>query len=343
MKILLTASSSPDTIAWNYTKYLSELKEVDLVPVYTFDTEEGPDQQGISQKLLRKLSPGLMTRRISGMLERSITIHRPDVLIIIKGMHIAPQLLARCRQNGIFLVNYNPDHPFDFETIASGNRNILESLPLYDLVCTYSPVIEDAVNKKYHHLKTAIIPFGYSPSVYTENKLDSMSLIRRVCFAGTADQDRAEQIGCLLDQGIEVDVYGKGYERWLGKKRGLRIFPAIFSGDYYNKLQSYAVSLNLYRKQNHGGHNMRSFEIPAVGGLQVVEFSNQMSSFFKDREEVFMYASDQERLETIQFLLSLSEDQLRSMKTHVRDKTLRSGYSYADRAKELHRAIQSSI
>lgn len=333
----------PDTIAWNYTRHLSNLKEVDLRPVHTFDLEESSEQQKIGNKIIRRFYPKGMTRRVSQMLMDAVSKHKPDVLLVIKGMHIDPDLLMQIKGEGVYLVNYNPDHPIHFETKASGNQNILKGLRYYHLVCTYSPVIEQQLMSLHQGFKTCIIPFGYSPSRYNDNALEHVVLKKRVCFAGTADPYRAEQVKKLIQAGIEVDVYGAGYERWIKKTKGLTIFPGVFSDAYNELLQLYAVSLNLYRRQNQGSHNMRSFEIPAVGGIQVVERSSQMAGFFKDGSEVFMYDSDGEWFEIIRDLLARSDNILLHMKDQIRSKTLQSGYSYADRAKELLKAIQSNI
>lgn len=344
MRILITSSSNKDTIAGYYTQYLAINPEIELVPVYTFDVEEGPGHNNPSQRIIRTIFPGHTTRQVSTLLEAAIEAHQPDVVIIIKGMHIHPEMLDRIKRRGIFLVNYNPDHPLWFETRASGNRNIVKSLPYYHLVITYSPVIEDALKATGLGFKTAIIPFGYQPGDYTQNSLGEIRMVKRVCFAGTGDRDRAMLISRLLRHDIPVDVYGHGYKRWLRmEENNLNLYPGVFGNTYFEKLQAYAVSLNLYRRQNKGSHNMRSFEIPSVGGIQVVEYSQQMAQFFNDQREVFMYRDDQELVRVIHNLLDLPEQEIRSLKIKAREKTLQASCSYVNRAKEMVKIIKAGI
>lgn len=344
MRILITSSSNKDTIAGYYSQYLATNPGIELVPVYTFDVEEGPGHNNPSQRIIRKVFPQQMTRQVSAMLEEAVEEHQPDVVIVIKGMHIHPDMLSRLGGRGVFLVNYNPDHPLKFETKASGNQNILKALQYYHLVFTYSPVIKDALEATGNSFKTAVLPFGYQPSPYTENNLNDVEIVRRVCFAGTGDKDRAILISKLLKHKIPVDVYGHGYHRWLKKgEKFLNLYSGVFGNMYFQNLQSHAVSLNLYRQQNKGSHNMRSFEIPSVGGLQLVEYSAQMSGFFEDQKEVFMYRDDHELIKSIHMLLNTSDQEIRELKMGAREKAIQAKYSYADRAKEMVSIIESSI
>ena len=170
------------------------------------------------------------------------------------------------------------------------------------------------------------------------------SIIKRICFAGTADRNRADFLRELLVEKWQVDVYGGGYDKYLGRGyKNLNLFPGVSGDLYLEKLQQYFISLNLYRKQNVGSHNMRSFEIPAVGGIQLVEYSDQMNELFKDQETVFFYRNEREMRGQIEDLLNMSDEKIVQIKENVRRRTLMSGYSYANRAQEMINTIMTII
>ena len=54
--------------------------------------------------------------------------------------------------------------------------------------------------------------------------------------------------------------------------------------------RSYAV-INIFREQNYRSHNMKTFEIPAYGGIQFSQYSKEVSSFFKNNRSIFFYSS----------------------------------------------------
>jgi len=248
------------------------------------------------------------------------------------------------KAKGVFLVNYNPDHPIYFESRAFGNSNIKNSVPYYNLLFTYSPVIATQLQDYIPQLLTSVLPFGYEESVYNNNDLSITEVIRKVCFAGTGDKTREEFIANLIHRKVHVDVFGNGYEKL--KKTGngyLNVRPSINGDEYMQKLQQYSIDLNIYRKQNIGSHNMRSFEIPSVGGIQLVEYSDQMKDFFKNREEVYFYKTQAELYAMITEIHGLSDATLINTKQAIRKKTMQAHYSYKDRARQMMEVIHSML
>jgi hypothetical protein len=87
------------------------------------------------------------------------------------------------------------------------------------------------------------------------------------CFVGFTDEDRAEKINLLASQGIPVDVYGTNWDRFFKQGSKARVHGPVFGPDMHRTLRAYRLQLNLFRPHNPGSHNMRSFEVPAVGAL----------------------------------------------------------------------------
>ena len=344
MKVMITTTKRPDTLAAYYTRHLSTIQGIELVPVYTFDFEDEYVQNMFFRKVQAHFFPAVLTREVTAKLEQEVLEYKPDVLIIVKGLYISPGLLERLKRRGVFLVNYNPDHPIYFETRASGNANIKKAIPHYNLLFTYSPVIQAALKAYMPRLVTAVLPFGYEESKYSKNDISGKALIKRVCFAGTGDKARAKFIYDLISHKVPVDIYGKGYSKYLDVKSDyLTLLPEVSGDEYLGRLQQYSIALNLYREQNRGGHNMRSFEIPSVGGVQLVEYSRQMDDLFKNGEEIYLYRNSEELYGMISEILQFSDDHLVDMKHRVRDKTLHSQFSYRHRALQMMEVISAKL
>ena len=93
MRVMITTTRRPDTLASYYTKYLALIPGIQLVPVYTFDKEDQYIQESYYRKVRTHFLPGKLTRMISSYLIEEIRNQKPEVLIVIKGQYISPDLL----------------------------------------------------------------------------------------------------------------------------------------------------------------------------------------------------------------------------------------------------------
>jgi spore maturation protein CgeB len=84
---------------------------------------------------------------------------------------------------------------------------------------------------------------------------------------------------------------------------------------------------------------MRTFEIPAAGGIQVSEYSDQYASFFQQQQEIFMYSDEQSLIQQLDFLLSLSSKENLEYRNAARKRCLSSDYSYQNRAQQLYKDL----
>ncbi|MFQ5850570.1 MAG: glycosyltransferase, partial [Candidatus Binatia bacterium] len=91
---------------------------------------------------------------------------------------------------------------------------------------------------------------------------------------------------------------------------------------------------NLTREPNRHGHLMRTFEIAACGGFQLSERSEETLTFFEEGKEIECYGSLEECREKIKYYLS-HEAERRKIAVRGHQRCRASGYSYADRAKQV--------
>ena len=86
---------------------------------------------------------------------------------------------------------------------------------------------------------------------------------------------------------------------------------------------------------------MRSFEIPAVGGIQLAPYSEEHVSFFKFDEEIFLYRNPEEMVKLIAVLLNDTGENINRFRVAARSRSLKSDYSYKNRALTVYKAFQS--
>jgi spore maturation protein CgeB len=151
------------------------------------------------------------------------------------------------------------------------------------------------------------------------------------------------RIGILNDlaaRGIEIDVFGNNWNKY-SLHRNIH-FKGYASGEeLWKNLRVYRVQLNLMRTHNLGSHNMRSFEIPAIGGIQLAPDTVDHRSFFKPEEEIFLFKNAEDCYNQIAKILSLDSVKAAEIRMAARNRCLLSGYSYSDRTNQLVAILNS--
>ncbi len=328
MKILVVGSDKVYAIENIYVKYLSELEgETRLFPAQTIFYDYYGN--GIANKLRFRLGLSRILHQINDLLRQQIMQFRPDVIWAFKGMEIFPSTWKWARQQGIRLVNYNPDNPFIFTGKGSGNRNITDSIGLFDMHFTYNLSIKNELEERYR-LPVAWLPFGFEVSDEDYTTTHQQDETVKLCFLGNPDESRSRFIRQMADQGLHLDVYGNDWEKFIVHKN-VRVFKPVYRLDFWKTLYRYRVQLNLMRIHNPDSHNMRSFEVPGIGGILLAPFTPEHATFFTDCHEAFFYRDVNEAVAKARELLTLSAGQAAQIREAARQRSVLSHYSYRDR------------
>ena len=103
----------------------------------------------------------------------------------------------------------------------------------------------------------------------------------------------------------------------LDKNTFLNLFPSVSFDEMQKIYSNSTLSLNITELRNtyvlnnpvHKLH-LRTFEIPMSGGLQIVSFSDEISSYFEDQKEIVLYKSYDEFLSKSKFYLDKNKSSL---------------------------------
>lgn len=255
---------------------------------------------------------------------------RPDVIFIFKGQELYPDTIKELRLLTRLIVNYNPDHPLTYFSKGSGNSNVLNSVTLFDLYFTYSNNIESKLKKL--NVNAFCIPFGYDNDIKPE-ELTNTNYQDDFIFIGAYDKQR----DFILNQ-ISIENFRIfGPNNWLKSKNNLNYQGmALYELDYYSANRNSLGAINLLREQNlsENSHNMRTFEIPGTGGLQITQRTKEQLEFFEEDSEAIFFSTIEELNDKLKFLNS-SKDLINKIKIRAYERCVRSNYSYFHRVSNI--------
>jgi spore maturation protein CgeB len=330
MKILLVGSDFEYAIERYYKKYLINSG----CEIYHFDA---PDIifRNHSKSLLNKILFKTGVYRGYGKVNRQLLEiadkFQPDIIWIWKGLEIYPATIKQLKEK-FKIANFNPDHPFIIIANANGNKNIRDSVGLYDLHFCYHTGLKKMIEEKYH-IPTRLLPFAFDYGDLIYQDPETITEINRICFQANPDAFRVGKLEKLADAGLEVDVYGIGWQKTrLKSNPKIRLYNIAPRSRFWLLNQEYRIQLNLFREYNNDSHNMRTFEIPAVGGIQLSPYSPEQESFFTEGKEIFFFRNDEEMISTAKKILGMSKAEAGAIRKNARNRSLNSGYSFEDRA-----------
>jgi spore maturation protein CgeB len=339
MKLLIVGNIVHASIEHHYIKYLNQLE----LPTTAFNLGNYFDVKNIAFRIRNKLGDISIYKQANAALIKHCEQEKPTIVWVFKGIEIFPETLQYLKNIGIYLVNYNPDHPFLRTSTSHGGKQIEAAVPLYDFHFTYIKTLCQKFEKEYH-LKSEWLPFGFELSDTLYNQInESNDVINKIAFVGNPDSIRANTVKLILSKGYQVDVYGHGWEKWVKKNEQINVYDAVYGNGFWEKIKNYKVQLNIFRPHNIGSHNMRTFEIPAIGGIQLAPYSAEHEELFKPEKEIFLYENDEQMFNQIDKLLNYSSEQILDFGKLARAKSVDQNYSYQNRANQVLQSLKLQL
>ena len=230
------------------------------------------------------LTKAAYQRLISRRLERRCRDWRPEIVLVIKGGPIAPDLIRRVRsETGARFVNFFPDNPLWMLPF--------ECLEAYDVFFTKERYALRALQsvglRNLHYLPMYCVPaLHYRVTLTAE---DQQRFGAAVSLVGSRYDYRERLVRALADRPLRV--WGSG---WRGVRdpvvRRLVAGGPVFGRDKLAVYAASTLSLNPHHPMNDiVGVNTRAFELAAAASCQVADFKEDLSTLFKPDEEVLVY------------------------------------------------------
>lgn len=239
----------------------------------------------------------------------------PSTLKFIK-KHLTKSVLVSCSEDDMFAKH-------------SQSYWYLKGLKYYDMVFTTKTYNCEEL-KTIGATRTKLFLDAYDETVHRPQVLlerDRNRFESEVSFIGTFENDRAERIFYLVENGVTVSVFGNGWERWIGRHPHLHIRnQPVYGEDYVKAINGTKINLCFLRKINRDEVTSRSVEIPACGGFMLGERTQRHMEFFNEGEEAEFFDSNEEMLEKVNYYLANKEAR-ETISRNGRKRCEKSGYS----------------
>lgn len=227
---------------------------------------------------------------------------RPRWLLATGIAPLEQSTLQAIGRMGIERLNYLTDDPWN---PAHRSDWFLAALQEYDLL--FSPRRANLEElRKTGGGKVQYLPFAYAPHLHyiPQGYLSTIPALAtpEVVFVGGGDKERVEFFSEAIGQGLSPHLYGGYWERFSATRPFAK---GHATADKIRELTAAAINICLVRRANRDGHVMRSFEIPACGGVMVAEDTEEHRAIFgRDGEAVLYFSTASEMVAQLRELLS---------------------------------------
>lgn len=256
---------------------------------------------------------------------------QPDLIATFGNQPVRSGALAQIRiATSAAIVHIWPD------TLLNWNSELTACLPLYDLLATYSartiPIL-----RRLGAEKIAWVPLAGDPFMHKADAIGTADQRKYECDIAFIGGWRPEREAILSHLGrFDLKIWGPDWGRrcrrnlvimrtWQGREvRGREFAKAVGCAK---------VNLNMIDPTNYPAANMRFFEIPMAGGLQIASACPEMADEFRDEDEIFYYKDPDHLISLIQDLLE--HDTLRQRVADAGHTKVLAQHTYIDRARQI--------
>ncbi len=265
--------------------------------------------------------------------EMVVTARRlaPRLVIVVGSCPVSAGALAQVKASrAVTLVHIWPD------TLLNLDASLIECLPLYDLECVYSRGAVELM-RRLGAGRPVWTPLAGDPSLHGAPNCaveEAVEYGAEVTFIGGWRPEREAVLSSLAR--FDLKIWGPDWGRrcrrnpvimkaWQGR--------ALRGGEFARATASSKVNLNLIDETNYPAANMRFFEIPCAGGLQLCSPCPEMEPEFKHGETIFYYRDERELAGQVQELLG--DGELRDRVKLAAHGKIMERHTYLHRAKHI--------
>lgn len=327
-RILLSGNSAPQ----NFERYWLDWLQDHEYPVQAFDslaTIHKYVPNSLAQRVLWRFFQPVLAFVASRQFVRAARSFQPDLIIVVSGNLItatALQAIRRSTRSALF--HYYGE---DFFNPLNTKDTLRRSIYFYDhLFTTKTFNISELTRIGLKHI--SYIPCGYIPSSHYPVKISEVEGRKYgsdLAFVGTWEAERASTLSELRE--FDLRIWG-GYWHKANKALGLSSciqYRPVYCEEMSRVFNSSKINLAFLRKANRDRHTQRTFEIPACGGFQLAERTDEVLGFFEEGSEIECFDSVAELKDKARYYIG-HETQRKRIAADGMARIQRSPYSYAD-------------
>ena len=240
---------------------------------------------GLQRVLWRFYQPALVSI-VSQAFVKSACSFQPVLVLVVSGRLISSDALQTIRQKTrATLFHFYGE---DFFNSLNTTSTLKKSAYFYDhLFTTKTFNVTEMAELGFKNV--TFIPHGYIPKCHTPVKLrhtDIQEYGSDLSFVGTWEAERAATLAQLT--GFDLRIWGNYWHKApkaLGLSKAIQN-RAVYCEELSRVFQTSKINLAFLRKANRDRHTTRTFEIPACGGFQLSERTDEVLGFFEEGSEI---------------------------------------------------------
>lgn len=328
-KILIIGSNEKFTLEKMYFRALKNLKHT--VRIYHTGNTIKSRYISFIEKYLSFISNFFIRKLFISFISKANNNY--DLIIIVKGLYITKNFILNIKKISpkSKIINIYPDDPTNTSTRNISNKKVIECIELFDFFCHYSERVMKKIKKLKPKSKLLYLPLGYDELLhkrYKKNIKDIKKYKDTVNFIGSYDDERFNILKSLNYKNLLIA--GSNWKNIDSLQR------PIFQKELSTIISNSLVSINILRDQCKNSHNMRTFEIPAMGGLMLTTRSKQQNFYFKENKECLMFSGKKELQKKIKDIIK-NKKRIEELKDRAYLKSRK--HSYTNRSKYLIKKI----
>ena len=236
-----------------------------------------------------------------------------DVLLVLRGEHITANTIDFASKSVKHIVNWNTDDLFNS---LNSSQNILDTFSKYHIHFTPRIHLKDEyINRGARQVKR--VDWYFRPELSIDRIPDKITYNADIRFIGSMSRRRINFLSALKN--FNCEIYGWGWKRkyLLLDYPSWKIFNPIGQKDMSHLFLRTRININLMTIENRDLINPRAFDIPAAGGFQLCERTDEILQIFKEDKEIACFDSPEELESKCEFYLRNDS---------VRQKIVQAGY-----------------
>jgi spore maturation protein CgeB len=278
-RVLLVGNFWDWSMEWSYVRAFRHLG----VEVSTFDWWR--ESLAVAPRLAeRRFMWQLLGPAANRRLRDRVAGDRPDLVLVFKGLLLRRETVEAIRATGCAAFCLNPDNPFN-PSLTSTRKELHEAISAWDCYFTWGRFLIDrlySVGAK----RVEFLPFAWDPERHPF-QVPAATSRYGVTFVGSRSEHRERWLHELGD--FDLHIWGPG---WSNARRDVRKHvrgSAVTWIQFSDIVRDSAASLNILNPWNIPGHNMRTFEIPGCGGLQLSNATSEIADLFEPGKQGLLF------------------------------------------------------
>lgn len=263
---------------------------------------------------LKKLSSKLILFDYRDLLESNYSLKQLNILLFEKVMESKPDIIFyHVHRNEISMETFIrikeklPDTKiiiyFSDDDWRHGNHSRFLALYSDFFTICFSPNIDKY--KKYDHENVILTQWASNPNNFLPNKIEKKY---DVTLIGLAYEPRLEWIKYLLENGIKVKVFGKGWGKYSEFKK---YYGGFLNGENFLKtINQTKINLNFSWNSNDGALQVkgRTFEFGVCNAFQITNYNPILNKYFLENHDIVYFRSKEDLLKKVKYYLKKEKE-----------------------------------